>query len=89
VSHIILLIHSDEERRNTLDSLYTNWLDRPSTEITEDQLNVLKQSSRLVHHVVTPLLFSPTWRNKAINLPKTVEELSRIEESKLAVIVSG
>ena len=58
------------------------------TEISEDHLDLLKQSSRLVHHVATPLLFSPYWRVKALNLPRTLEEMEKLQEEKTIVSVS-
>ncbi|XP_067949476.1 KICSTOR complex protein SZT2-like [Watersipora subatra] len=73
----------DSDRKKKLDKLYRNWLERVGpmrTEISEDHLDLLKQSSRLVHHIATPLLLSPHWRTRAINLPKTIEELQKMEE---------
>lgn len=55
-----------------------------TTEIGEDQLDLLKQSSRLVHHVATPLLLSPYWRDKAMNLPRTQEEMQKVEADRMS-----
>lgn len=74
-----------------MEKLYTNWQQRIgplSTEISEDQLELLKQSSRLVHHVATPLLLSPYWRDKAMNLPRNLEDLQKLEAEKTSQGVS-
>ena len=89
ISYICLI---DNERKKKLEKLYNNWQQRIgplSTEISEDQLDLLKQSSRLVHHVATPLLLSPYWRDKAMNLPRNLEDIQRMEAEKASGGVSS
>lgn len=46
----------------------------------EEELDLLKHSSRLVHHIATPLLLSPHWRQRSMRLPRTYDEVKQAEE---------
>lgn len=50
----------------TLDDLYLMWQRTPPhhTQISEDKIETLKRSSRLIHYCAAPLLFHPNWRRK-------------------------
>ncbi|ELT88148.1 hypothetical protein CAPTEDRAFT_222074 [Capitella teleta] len=57
----------ENEKRNALENLYMTWQQRVSNPpITDDDLELLKNSSRLIHSVASPLLFTPAWRRKAL-----------------------
>ncbi|CAH1774976.1 unnamed protein product [Owenia fusiformis] len=61
------------DKQMKLENLYVMWQQRAGhagLPITEDMLELLKQSSRLVHYVATPLLFSPHWRKEVMGLRK-------------------
>lgn len=46
-----------------LEELYIMWQRRPPhVHITEDKIETLKRSSRLIHYCAAPLLFHPEWR---------------------------
>nr|XP_002731655.2 PREDICTED: protein SZT2-like [Saccoglossus kowalevskii] len=59
----------EAERRLKLENLYLMWQQRgahSNMAISDDSLEILKQSSRLVHYCATPLLFSPLWRQQVL-----------------------
>ncbi|XP_074640655.1 KICSTOR complex protein SZT2-like [Tubulanus polymorphus] len=64
----------DSEKRLKLEKLYVLWQQRSGhshVPIAEDVLELLKQSSRLIHYVATPFLFSPQWRKRVVARIKT------------------
>lgn len=51
--------------KSALDDLYVKWQQAPPHHpVTDDKLEILKRSSRLVHYCACPLLFHPDWREK-------------------------
>ncbi|KAK7100732.1 hypothetical protein V1264_023626 [Littorina saxatilis] len=54
----------DAELVMKLQHIYVSWLQKSGANppMSEDYLDLLKQSSRLFHYCATPLLFCPQWR---------------------------
>ncbi|XP_076462664.1 KICSTOR complex protein SZT2-like isoform X2 [Babylonia areolata] len=56
----------DAERMMKLQQIYLNWLQKsasnPNSPVSEEYMDLLKQSSRLFHYCATPLLFCQKWR---------------------------
>ncbi|XP_041357997.1 KICSTOR complex protein SZT2-like isoform X2 [Gigantopelta aegis] len=59
-------LRQDTERLFRLQQLYFAWLRKNNSPVSEDYVHLLKCSSRLFHYCVTPLLFSPQWRQRVI-----------------------
>ncbi|KAJ7386497.1 KICSTOR complex protein szt2 [Desmophyllum pertusum] len=60
-----------------LDELYVMWQCRPPhSQISEDKIETLKRSSRLIHHCAAPLLFHPEWRRQRSSTGPENREIS-------------
>ncbi|XP_055884389.1 KICSTOR complex protein SZT2-like isoform X4 [Biomphalaria glabrata] len=74
----------EDEERNKLYQLYLGWLqcsgkNKANPPIMEDYLAQLKRASRLFHYCVTPLVFSPSWRQKVIQKTTGMGEKCKAE----------
>ncbi|KAK3579120.1 hypothetical protein CHS0354_022140 [Potamilus streckersoni] len=62
-------IKKEEESLLKIQKLYLMWLKKtagPNIQISEDDIVLLKQHSRLFHYCATPLLFFAQWRHKVL-----------------------
>ncbi|XP_064625448.1 KICSTOR complex protein SZT2-like [Lineus longissimus] len=62
----------ESEKRMKIQNLYILWQQRSGhshVPIAADVMDLLKHSSRLIHYVTTPILFSPEWRKKILAKP--------------------
>ncbi|KAL8610620.1 hypothetical protein ACOMHN_006339 [Nucella lapillus] len=60
----------DAERMMKLQQIYLNWLQKsanPNSPVSEEYLDLLKQSSRLFHYCATHFLFCQQWRHSLLS----------------------
>ncbi|XP_071800440.1 KICSTOR complex protein SZT2-like isoform X4 [Asterias amurensis] len=82
---VCIITKKETEILKKLENLYNTWQKRIAhitQPVSLDTLDLLKQSSRLVHYCATPLLFSPAWRHFVMSdMPETASSHSPTHSS--------